>query len=90
MRVGVLAYSDPHLLFCKDIKITNKNIIKMAKTNKNASKNEVREARPTDYQPQPGNKAILSLADFSDDNLFGELRRRGYNGELRLVKVINV
>lgn len=62
----------------------------MAKTNKNTSKNEVREARPTDYQPQPGNKAILSLADFSDDNLFGELRRRGYNGELRLVKVINV
>lgn len=90
MRVGVLAYSDPHLLFCKVTKITNKNIIKMAKTNKNTSKNDVREARPTDYQPQPGNKAILSLADFSDENLFGELRRRGYNGELRLVKVINV
>lgn len=62
----------------------------MVKTSKNTSKNEVREVRPTDYQPQPGNKAILSLADFSDDNLFGELRRRGYSGELRLVKVINV
>lgn len=59
----------------------------MTKTSKKATKNEV---RPKEYQPQPGNKAILSLADFSDDNLFGELRRRGYNGELRLVKVVNV
>lgn len=48
------------------------------------------KVRPEDYLPQPGNKAILSLADFSDDNLFGELRRRGYNGELRLIKVVNV
>lgn len=62
----------------------------MVKTNKNTPKNEVREARPTDYQPQPGNKATLSLADFSDENLFGELRRRGYNGELRLTKVVSV
>lgn len=62
----------------------------MTKTSKKTSNNDVREARPTSYQPQPGNKAILSLADFSDDNLFGELRRRGYNGELRLIKVINV
>jgi len=46
--------------------------------------------RPTDYQPQPGNKAVLSLADFSDENLFAELRRRGYNGELRSIKVVNV
>lgn len=59
----------------------------MERTNKKAPKNEV---RPAEYQPQPGNKAILSLADFSDDNLFGELRRRGYNGELRLIKVVNV
>lgn len=61
----------------------------MAKTiNKEPEiKNEI---RPVNYQPQPGNKAILSLADFSDENLFGELRRRGYNGELRLVKVVNV
>lgn len=51
------------------------------------NKNEI---RPVNYQPQLGNKAILSLADFSDENLFGELRRRGYNGELRLVKVVNV
>lgn len=58
----------------------------MAKTNKKTNN----EVRPGDYQPQPGNKATLSLADFTDENLFGELRRRGYNGELRLVKVINV
>lgn len=59
----------------------------MTKISKKAPKNEV---RPTEYQPQPGNKATLSLADFSDENLFGELRRRGYNGELRLIKVVNV
>lgn len=39
--------------------------------------------RPADYQPQQGSKATLSLADFTDDNIFAELRRRGYNGELR-------
>ena len=60
----------------------------MATTIKKAPKKD--EVRPKDYQPQLGNKATLSLADFSDENLFGELRRRGYNGELRLVKVINV
>lgn len=60
----------------------------MAKTaNKKAPAKAV---RPVDYQPQPGNKAILSLADFSDENLFAELRRRGYNGELRYLKVVNV
>ena len=46
--------------------------------------------RPADYIPQPGNKAILSLSDFTDENLFAELRRRGYNGELRYSKVVNV
>ena len=46
--------------------------------------------RPDNYTPQQGNKATFSLADFTDDNLFGELRRRGYNGELRQVKIINV
>ncbi len=62
----------------------------MAKTSKKTSTNEVRDVRPTVYQPQPGNKAILSLADFTDDNLFAELRRRGYNGELRFSKVVTV
>lgn len=62
----------------------------MAQESKKTPKKEVREVRPANYQPQPGNKAILSLADFSDENLFGELRRRGYNGELRLIKVVNV
>lgn len=46
--------------------------------------------RPADYMPQQGNKATLTLADFTDENLFGELRRRGYNGELRLIKIVNV
>ena len=48
------------------------------------------ETRPEDYIPQQGNKAILTLADFSDDNLLAELRRRGYNGTLRHSKIINV
>lgn len=46
--------------------------------------------RPADYSPQPGNKATLSLADFTDENIFAELRRRGYNGELRQLKIISV
>lgn len=56
----------------------------MASTSKREPKKD--EVRPKDYQPQPGNKSILSLADFSDENLFGELRRRGYNGELKACK----
>lgn len=46
--------------------------------------------RPENYTPQQGNKATLTLADFSDDNLCGELRRRGYSGELRQIKILNV
>lgn len=51
---------------------------------------DTNEKRPVDYIPQPGNKATLSLADFTDENLVAELRRRGYNGELRYSKVIAV
>ena len=47
------------------------------------------ETRPEDYIPQQGNKATLTLADFTD-NLFGELRRRGYHGTLQYSKTINV
>lgn len=36
--------------------------------------------------PQRGMKAILTLADFNDDQIFSELRRRGYTGELRFAK----
>lgn len=48
------------------------------------------EKRPVNYTAQPGSKAILSLADFEDGQLFAELRRRGYTGELRFSKVVNV
>lgn len=53
-------------------------------------KSKTGTTRPSEYKPQPGNKATLSLADFTDDNLFAELRRRGYNGELRFLKIVNV
>lgn len=46
--------------------------------------------RPENYVPQQGNKAMLSLADFTDENIFAELRRRGYNGELRWSKIVSV
>ena len=61
---------------------------KQAKTT--TTKNASSATRPTDYSPQPGNKATLSLADFTDENIFAELRRRGYNGELRQLKIISV
>jgi len=35
---------------------------------------------------RPGVKAILTLGDFSDDQIFCELRRRGFAGELRFAK----
>ncbi len=57
---------------------------------KKSSVKDTNEKRPADYNPQPGNKATLSLADFTDENLFAELRRRGYNGELRYSRVITV
>ena len=46
--------------------------------------------RPENYKSQQGNKATLCLADFTDENIFAELRRRGYSGELRYVKIMNV
>lgn len=46
--------------------------------------------RPENYISQQGSKATLSLADFEDSQLFAELRRRGYNGELRVTKLIVV
>ena len=46
--------------------------------------------RPEQYIPQQGVKATLTLADFNDDQLFAELRRRGFTGELRYSKVITV
>lgn len=46
--------------------------------------------RPENYLPQQWTKATLSLADFEDSQLFAELRRRGYTGELRFYKKVNV
>ena len=40
--------------------------------------------------PQPGIKATFKISDFTDDMLFAELRRRGYTGELRFTKIVNV
>jgi ssDNA-binding Zn-finger/Zn-ribbon topoisomerase 1 len=40
--------------------------------------------------PQPGIKATLCLADFEDPQLFAELRRRGYSGELKFYKTVAV
>lgn len=48
------------------------------------------DKRPLHYNTQPGNKASFSLADFSDKNLFSELRRRGYTGELRFTTTITL
>lgn len=46
--------------------------------------------RPENYTPQQGSKATLTLANFEDNQLFAELRRRGFSGKLRYSKVINV
>lgn len=62
----------------------------MARPKLKAETEELDKKRPANYTPQQGNKAILTLADFTDENIFAELRRRGYNGELRYSKVVNV
>jgi hypothetical protein len=62
----------------------------MARTKSKSETEKQEQIRPVNYTPQPGNKAILTLADFTDENIFAELRRRGYNGELRYSKVVNV
>lgn len=51
---------------------------------------DTKEKRPENYIPQQGNKATFTLADFTDENIFAELRRRGYNGELRWSKIVSV
>lgn len=56
------------------------------KETRNTSSNK----RPENYTKQQGVKATLTLADFQDDQLFAELRRRGFSGELRFSKVISV
>lgn len=61
----------------------------MARTNTTEVRGE-NAKRPENYTPQQGSKAVFSLADFEDNQLFAELRRRGFSGELRYSKVINV
>lgn len=46
--------------------------------------------RPDNYTPQQGYKAMLSLADFEDKQLFAKLRRRGYTGELNYTKIVKL
>lgn len=65
---------------------------KTTKTTKSTTraKSSGSNVRPDDYTPQQGVKAKLSLADFEDNMLFAEMRRRGYSGELRYIKVVTV
>lgn len=57
---------------------------------KKEAKETMNKVRPENYTPQQGVKATLTLADFEDGQIFAELRRRGYTGELRFSKVITV
>ena len=52
--------------------------------------NNFEQVRPDEYISQKGRKATLSLADFTDAEIFAELRRRNYSGELRFSKVMIV
>lgn len=40
--------------------------------------------------PQPGIKATFRISDFEDNQLFAELRRRGYSGELHYSRIVAV
>lgn len=60
----------------------------MARPKKNQT--TIPTTRPESYVPQQGHKATLSLADFTDDQLVAEFKRRGFAGELRFTKVVMV
>lgn len=62
----------------------------MAPLKKQKAQNTTETTRSEDYVPQQGRKATLSLADFTDEEIFAELRRRSYSGELRYSKVMVV
>lgn len=56
----------------------------------NKANRSTSSVRPTNYVPQQGNKATFTIADFSDEEIFAELRRRSYSGELRYSKIMVV
>lgn len=62
----------------------------MARTKKQTVETTNEMTRSEEYVPQQGRKATLSLADFTDEEIFAELRRRSYSGELRYSKVMVV
>lgn len=70
-------------------KVTKAKIARTPRTKNTTSKVESAK-RPEDYIPQQGVKQVLTLADFDDNQLFAELRRRGFAGELRYSKVVMV
>lgn len=73
----------------KSLKTTKPNVTKTSRVKKTTMKAESSK-RPEDYIPQQGMKQVLTLADFDDNQLFAELRRRGFAGELRYSKVVMV
>lgn len=73
----------------KSSKVTKAKATRTPRAKKTTSKAESAK-RPEDYIPQQGVKQVLTLADFDDNQLFAELRRRGFAGELRYSKVVMV
>lgn len=73
----------------KSSKVTKAKATRTPRVKKIISKAESAK-RPEDYIPQQGMKQVLTLADFDDNQLFAELRRRGFAGELRYSKVVMV
>lgn len=59
-------------------------------TCKSCRKKERRQRRQENGTPQPGIKATFRISDFEDTQLFAELRRRGYAGELHFSRVVVV
>ena len=73
----------------KSLETTKPKVTKTSRVKKTTTKAESSK-RPEDYIPQQGMKQALTLADFDDNQLFAELRRRGFAGELRYSKVVMV
>lgn len=56
---------------------------------RNKERREMRaEIRSSHITTKPGIKATFRIADFKDDMLFAELKRRGYKGELKYVREV--
>ncbi len=88
------SYKDGHESICKECKNKKQRAYrdKINGKSKTRKKSAISQASHPDILPfvEETQPQALNLADMTDKELFVELRRRGYTGDLRLSKVISI